>query len=155
MKRSANRPSPASKRKWRNHAWPSPHAKNMRISARQCNRIKQENRPVVNRQGVISRTSFEKAVLDRGYCPPIRSQTPHYQLGKKLDLSRLILVKFEPSGRVMKKIVSSRNNKSQNNLKERPAFDAQAFLDSAGVARKVVEYRKPQKVTLKVIPPRV
>src|SRR6202158_2029174 len=27
-----------------------------------------------------------------------------------------------------------------------PVFDAQAFLDSAGVARKVVEYRRSQKV---------
>src|ERR1700720_479019 len=27
-----------------------------------------------------------------------------------------------------------------------PVFDAQAFLDSAGVARKIVEYRKSQKI---------
>src|SRR5712692_3456322 len=27
-----------------------------------------------------------------------------------------------------------------------PVFDAQAFLDSAGVARKVVEYRRSQKI---------
>jgi hypothetical protein len=27
-----------------------------------------------------------------------------------------------------------------------PGFDAQTFLDSAGVARKVVEYRKSQKI---------
>src|SRR5271157_5190687 len=27
-----------------------------------------------------------------------------------------------------------------------PAFDAQAFLDSAGVARKVVEYRRSEKI---------
>ncbi len=32
------------------------------------------------------------------------------------------------------------------NLKEKPAFDAQAFLDSAGVARKVVQYRGSRKV---------
>jgi CRP/FNR family transcriptional regulator, cyclic AMP receptor protein len=61
-------------------------------------------------------------------------------------LSGLILLAFKSSSDVMKKIASSRNNKSQNNLKASPAFDAQAFLDSAGVARKVVQYRKPQKV---------
>jgi CRP/FNR family transcriptional regulator, cyclic AMP receptor protein len=31
-------------------------------------------------------------------------------------------------------------------LKQKPAFDAQAFLNSAGVARKIVEYRKLQKI---------
>ncbi|OLC95855.1 MAG: Crp/Fnr family transcriptional regulator [Acidobacteria bacterium 13_1_40CM_4_58_4] len=31
-------------------------------------------------------------------------------------------------------------------LKEKRAFDAQAFLDSAGVARKIVEYRRSQKI---------
>jgi CRP/FNR family cyclic AMP-dependent transcriptional regulator len=101
----------------------------------------------VNQQRVIWRTSSEKAVrLDCAYCPPIRGSAPHYQLGKNLDLSRLILLKFNSSGDVMKKIASSRNNKSQNKLKGPPAFYAQRFLDSAGVARKVVQYRKPQKV---------
>jgi len=42
----------------------------------------------------------------------------------------------------MKAIASSRKRKS---LKKQ-AFDAQAFLDSAGVSRKVVVYRKLQKV---------
>jgi hypothetical protein len=32
-----------------------------------------------------------------------------------------------------------------NNVKV-PVFDAQAFLDSAGVARSIVEYRKSQKI---------
>jgi CRP-like cAMP-binding protein len=35
--------------------------------------------------------------------------------------------------------------KALKNLKV-PAFDAQAFLDSAGVARKVMEYRGSQKI---------
>jgi CRP/FNR family transcriptional regulator, cyclic AMP receptor protein len=30
--------------------------------------------------------------------------------------------------------------------KKKPAFDVQTFLDSAGVARKIVEYRKSQKI---------
>src|SRR6202049_4060137 len=30
--------------------------------------------------------------------------------------------------------------------KKNPSFNAQAFLDSAGVARRIVEYRKSQKI---------
>src|ERR1700674_1350143 len=36
--------------------------------------------------------------------------------------------------------------KSNIKLKQKLGFDAQTFLDSAGVARKVVEYRKSQKI---------
>jgi CRP/FNR family cyclic AMP-dependent transcriptional regulator len=36
--------------------------------------------------------------------------------------------------------------KSNIKLKEKLAFDAQTFLDSAGVARRVVEYRRSQKI---------
>jgi CRP-like cAMP-binding protein len=39
-----------------------------------------------------------------------------------------------------------RKIKSNKKLKQKLAFDAQAFLDSAGVARKIVEYRKSQKI---------
>lgn len=46
----------------------------------------------------------------------------------------------------MNVIASSSNPKSKIKLKEKHAFDAQAFLDSAGVARKVVQYRKSEKV---------
>jgi CRP/FNR family cyclic AMP-dependent transcriptional regulator len=42
----------------------------------------------------------------------------------------------------MKAIASSSKARSKIN----PVFDAQAFLDSAGLARKVVEYRKSEKV---------
>jgi CRP/FNR family transcriptional regulator, cyclic AMP receptor protein len=42
----------------------------------------------------------------------------------------------------MKAIASS----SQRRSKKKPAFNAQAFLDSAGVARSIVEYRKSQKI---------
>ena len=42
----------------------------------------------------------------------------------------------------MKAIASSSKIRSKKN----PAFNAQAFLDSAGVARRVVEYRKSQKI---------
>jgi CRP/FNR family cyclic AMP-dependent transcriptional regulator len=42
--------------------------------------------------------------------------------------------------------VSSSKIKSKIKFTKGHAFDAQAFLDSAGVARKVVEYRRSQKI---------
>ncbi len=50
------------------------------------------------------------------------------------------------SGNVMKAIANSSNFKSKIKPKEEPGFDVQAFLDSAGVARKVVQYRKSQEI---------
>jgi CRP/FNR family cyclic AMP-dependent transcriptional regulator len=46
----------------------------------------------------------------------------------------------------MRAIASSSNIKSKIKFKGKRAFDAQALLDSAGVARKVVEYRRSQKI---------
>jgi CRP/FNR family cyclic AMP-dependent transcriptional regulator len=40
----------------------------------------------------------------------------------------------------------SSNTKSQINSKEKTAFNAQAFLDSAGVKRRIVKYRKSQRI---------
>ena len=42
----------------------------------------------------------------------------------------------------MQVVVSSSNTKSKIKLKQEPSFDVQAFLDSAGVARKVVDFSK-------------
>jgi CRP-like cAMP-binding protein len=42
----------------------------------------------------------------------------------------------------MKAIASSSRVRSKKN----PAFNAQAFLDSAGLARRIVEYRKSEKI---------
>jgi CRP/FNR family transcriptional regulator, cyclic AMP receptor protein len=39
-----------------------------------------------------------------------------------------------------------RTIKSQTRSLRKPAFNAQAFLDSAGIARRIVEYRKSQKI---------
>jgi len=41
---------------------------------------------------------------------------------------------------------SNRIKKPKKQLTEKPAFDAQAFFDSAGVSRRVVEYRDSQKI---------
>jgi CRP/FNR family cyclic AMP-dependent transcriptional regulator len=46
----------------------------------------------------------------------------------------------------MQVIASPRRKKSKPKLKEKLPFDAQVFLDSAGVARKVLQYRKSQKI---------
>jgi len=42
----------------------------------------------------------------------------------------------------MKAMASSSNVRSKNT----PVFDVQAFLDSAGVARGIVEYRRSEKI---------
>ena len=46
----------------------------------------------------------------------------------------------------MQAIASSRNIKSKRKSTHKRAFDAQVFLDSAGVARRVAEYRRSQKI---------
>src|ERR1700692_2257431 len=46
----------------------------------------------------------------------------------------------------MMAIASPNKKKSKIKPKERPAFDAQGFLNSVGLARKVIQYRKSQKV---------
>ena len=59
----------------------------------------------------------------------------------------MILLVFVLSGGVMKEIIaSSSKTQSKIKLKEKRAFDVQAFLDSAGVARKIVQYRKSQEI---------
>src|SRR5256886_2658771 len=55
-------------------------------------------------------------------------------------------LKHELSGDVMQAIANLSRIKSQTKLKGKHAFDAQAFLDSAGVARKIVPYRRSQKI---------
>jgi CRP/FNR family transcriptional regulator, cyclic AMP receptor protein len=56
------------------------------------------------------------------------------------------LLKYVLSGEVMKAIANSSKTESKITLKRKHAFNAQAFLDSAGVARKVVRYRGLEKI---------
>ena len=58
----------------------------------------------------------------------------------------VILLSFALSGGVMTVIASSSNIQSKIKLKEKLAFSTQAFLDSPGLARKIVEYRGSQKI---------
>jgi CRP/FNR family transcriptional regulator, cyclic AMP receptor protein len=46
----------------------------------------------------------------------------------------------------MREIASSSKTKSQIKLHQKSSFNAQALLDSAGVARRVVEYRRSHKI---------
>jgi CRP-like cAMP-binding protein len=46
----------------------------------------------------------------------------------------------------MRASTTSGKTKPNSKLKQKLAFDAQAFLDSAGVARRVVEYQRSQKI---------
>jgi CRP/FNR family cyclic AMP-dependent transcriptional regulator len=46
----------------------------------------------------------------------------------------------------MRASTTSGKIKSTNKLKQKPAFDAQAFLDSSGVSKRVVGYQKSQRL---------
>jgi CRP/FNR family transcriptional regulator, cyclic AMP receptor protein len=61
-------------------------------------------------------------------------------------LSLVILRDLPSSGGVMQAIASSSCGESKRKSTRKRAFDAQAFPDSVGVARKVVEYRRSQKI---------
>ncbi len=63
-----------------------------------------------------------------------------------LPLVGLASLKLVLSGDVMQAIATSSKIKSKRKSTQKRAFDAQAFLDSAGVARRVVEYRRTQKI---------
>jgi CRP/FNR family cyclic AMP-dependent transcriptional regulator len=58
------------------------------------------------------------------------------------------------SGDVMQAIANSSNIKSKRKFTRKRTFDAQAFLDSAGMARRVVEYQRSQKIDSKGDPAR-
>ena len=63
-----------------------------------------------------------------------------------LALSCMILLDEVTSGAVVKEIASSSKTKSKIKLKEKHAFDAQAFLDSAGLGRDVEKLRGKETV---------
>ena len=61
-------------------------------------------------------------------------------------MSPMMLLAFSSSGSFMKAVASSGNIKSKTRSDKKRGFDTQGFLDSAGVARKIVEYRKFQRI---------
>ena len=46
----------------------------------------------------------------------------------------------------MQQTASTRNTKPKRKSTQKRAFDAQSFLDSAGLARRVVEYQRSEKI---------
>jgi CRP-like cAMP-binding protein len=70
----------------------------------------------------------------------------NYPYTDNLVLSCIILLDEVTSGGVMKEIASSSKTKSKIRLKVKHAFDAQAFLDSAGLGRKVEKFRRKETV---------
>src|ERR1700674_4704647 len=58
----------------------------------------------------------------------------------------MILLDEVTSGGVMKEIASSSKTKSKRKSTQKRAFDAQAFLDSAGLGRKVEKFRRKETV---------
>jgi CRP/FNR family cyclic AMP-dependent transcriptional regulator len=63
-----------------------------------------------------------------------------------LDLCSMILLALTSSEGFMRALAGSVQIKSNKKLEGKRAFDAQAFLDSTGVARKVVAYRRAEKI---------
>jgi CRP/FNR family transcriptional regulator, cyclic AMP receptor protein len=58
----------------------------------------------------------------------------------------MIMIGSLLSSDVMQVIASSSKIKSKLKPREKRAFNVQAFLDSAGLARRIVEYRRSQKI---------
>jgi CRP-like cAMP-binding protein len=77
---------------------------------------------------------------------------PSWPKGRKpltdnsFGLTLIIMLLLKWAGSLMQERMNSRNIKSKRTSTKKSAFDAQAFLDSAGLARRVVEYRKSEKV---------
>ena len=56
------------------------------------------------------------------------------------------MIRLLSSGGVMQEIANSSNIKSKRKSTQKLAFNAQVFLDTAGVARKVIEFKKAEVV---------
>jgi CRP/FNR family cyclic AMP-dependent transcriptional regulator len=81
-----------------------------------------------------------------------RPELYSYQIGTNqspianLDLSLINLLASDSSGGCMGTIAKSSRPKSNKKLKQKVTFDAQAFLDSAGVARRVAEFKRAEVI---------
>jgi CRP-like cAMP-binding protein len=58
----------------------------------------------------------------------------------------MIVIRLLSSGGVMQKIANSSNIKSKRKSTQKLTFNVQVFLDTAGVARKVIEFKKAEVV---------
>jgi CRP/FNR family transcriptional regulator, cyclic AMP receptor protein len=82
-----------------------------------------------------------------GHYPRIRRfKLRHHPPITNHVLILMIMIRLLSSGGVIQVIASPSNIKSKRKSTQKRAFDAQAFVDSAGVSRRVVEYRRSQKI---------
>jgi CRP/FNR family transcriptional regulator, cyclic AMP receptor protein len=58
----------------------------------------------------------------------------------------MVVIRLLSSGGVMQKIANSSNIKSKRKSTQKFTFNVQVFLDTAGVARKVIEFKKAEVV---------
>jgi CRP-like cAMP-binding protein len=58
----------------------------------------------------------------------------------------MVVIRLLSSGGVMQKIANSSNIKSKRKSTQKLTFNVQVFLDTAGVARKVIEFKKAEVV---------
>jgi CRP/FNR family transcriptional regulator, cyclic AMP receptor protein len=58
----------------------------------------------------------------------------------------MVVIRLLSSGGVMQKIANSSNIKSKRKSTQKLTFNVQVFLDTAGVARKVIEFKKGEVV---------
>jgi CRP/FNR family transcriptional regulator, cyclic AMP receptor protein len=61
-------------------------------------------------------------------------------------LSLMVVIRLLSSGGVMQKIANSSNINSKRKSTRKLTFNVQVFLDTAGVARKVIEFKKAEVV---------
>src|SRR6267143_4130033 len=91
----------------------------------------------MRRLKVISRASFRKSN---------DTQLGHRRDAKKCCLEVLGFARFRCRSGVMEGAMSPSIKKSGGTSEKKGLFDAQAFLDSAGVARKVKQFRRAEVV---------
>src|SRR5260370_4377161 len=58
----------------------------------------------------------------------------------------MVVIRLLSSGGVMQKLANSSNIKSKRKSTQKLTFNVQVFLDTAGVARKVIEFKKAEVV---------
>jgi CRP/FNR family cyclic AMP-dependent transcriptional regulator len=58
----------------------------------------------------------------------------------------MIVINLRTSGSVMQVIANPNSVKSKRKSRRKRGFDAQAFLDSAGVSRKVIEFKRAERI---------
>jgi CRP/FNR family cyclic AMP-dependent transcriptional regulator len=81
-----------------------------------------------------------------GWASQGRWKTAAYPPIINLALSLMIVINLRTSGSVMQVIAIPNSVKSKRKSRLKRGFDAQAFLDSAGVSRKVIEFKGAERI---------